>query len=124
MAKKNHVDLAFGQLGSGFLDGATLGNSLTPPAGKVIVAISFLATTRLDVLTPALDGLNSGGSLAADPGDLSFGIATQTHGQGTNSETVDTSQKFPAGMTIYGRWSAISMVAADPDGGLIAYYAY
>jgi len=124
MAKKNHVDLAFGQLGSGFLDGATLGNSLTPPAGKVIVAISFLATTRLDVLTPALDGLNSGGSLAADPGDLSFGIATQTHGQGANSETVDTSQKFPAGMTIYGRWSAISMVAADPDGGLIAYYAY
>ena len=124
MAKKNHVDLAFGQLGSGFLDGATLGNSLTPPTGKVIVAISFLATTRLDVLTPALDGLNSGGSLVADPGDLSFGIATQTHGQGANSETVDTSQKFPAGMTIYGRWSAISMVAADPDGGLIAYYAY
>tara|TARA_B110000444_G_C18678101_1_gene518428 strand:- start:413 stop:787 length:375 start_codon:yes stop_codon:yes gene_type:complete len=124
MAKKNHADLAFGQLGSGFLDGATLNNSLTPPVGKVIVAISFLATTRLDVLTPALDGLNSGGSLVADPGDLSFGIASQTHGQGANSEAVDSTQKFPAGMTIYGRWSAVSMVVADTDGGLIAYYSY
>ena len=124
MAKKNHVDLAFGQLGSGFLDGATLGNSLTPPADKVIVAITFLATTRLDVLTPALDGVNSGGSLVADPGDLSFGITTQTHGQGANSETIDTSQKFPGGLTIYGRWSAVSMQVADPDGGLIAYYSY
>ena len=124
MAKKNHADLAFGQLGSGFLDGATLNNSLTPPVGTVIVAISFLATTRLDVLTPALDGLNSGGSLVADPGDLSFGIASQTHGQGANSEAVDSTQKFPAGMTIYGRWSAVSMVVADTDGGLIAYYSY
>jgi hypothetical protein len=124
MAKKNHVDLAFGQLGSGFLDGATLGNSLTPPTGKVIVAISFLATTQVDVLTPALDGINSGGSIAADPGDLSFGIATPTHGHGANSETIDTAQRFPAGMTIYGRWSAVSMQVADPDGGLIAYYAY
>jgi len=124
MAKKNHVDLAFGQLGSGFLDGATLGNSLTAPMNKVIVAISFLATTRLDVLTPALDGLGSGGSIVTDPGDLSFGIGTQDDGNGPNSEAVDSTQKFPAGMTIYGRWSAVSMVVADPDGGLIAYYAY
>lgn len=124
MAHKNHADLAFGQLGSGFLDGATLSNSLTPPTGKVIVAISFLATTRLDVLTPATDGLNNGASTAADPGDLSFGISTPDDGHGANSETVDTSQKFPAGMTIYGRWSAVSMQTADPDGGLIAYYSY
>jgi len=124
MAHKNHADLAFGQLGSGFLDGATLSNSLTPPTGKVIVAISFLATTRLDVLTPAIDGLNNGASTATDPGDLSFGIATPDDGHGANSETVDGSQKFPAGMTIYGRWSAVSMQTADPDGGLIAYYSY
>ena len=124
MAKKNHVDLAFGQLGSGFLDGATLGNSLLPPTGKVIVAISFLATTQLDVLTPATDGLGSSGSTAADPGDLSFGIATQDDGHGINSETVDTSQKFPAGMTIYGRWSVASLAAADTDGGIIAYFGY
>ena len=124
MAKKNHADLAFGQLGSGFLDGATLGNSLTPPLNKVIVAISFLASTNLDVLTPALDGLGSGGSLVTDPGDLSFGIATQDDGNGPNSETVSSTQRFPGGMTIYGRWSAVSMQTADPDGGLIAYYAY
>ena len=124
MAHKNHADLAFGQLGSGLLDGATLGNSLTPPTGKVIVAISFLATARLDVLTPAIDGLNNGTSTAADPGDLSFGIATPDDGHGANSEAVDATQKFPAGMTIYGRWSAVSMVTADPDGGLIAYYSY
>ncbi len=124
MAYKNHADLAFGQLGSGFLDGATLGNSLTPPAGKVIVAISFLATTQIDVLTPATDGLHNGGSIVTDPVDLSFGIATQDDGHGANSETVANAQKFPAGMTIYGRWSAVSMYVADPDGGLIAYYSY
>ena len=124
MAYKNHADLAFGQLGSGFLDGATLGNSLTPPTGKVIVAISFLATTQLDVLTPATDGLNGGVSTATDPGDLSFGIATPDDGHGANSETVSTAQRFPAGMTIYGRWSAVSMHVADTDGGLIAYYSY
>ena len=124
MAKKNHVDLAFGQLGSGFLDGATLGNSLTPPVNKVIVAISFLATTQLDVLTPATDGLNNGTSTAADPGDLSFGIITPDDGHGANSETVSTAQKFPAGLTIYGRWTAVSMSVADVDGGLIAYYSY
>lgn len=124
MANKNHAELAFGQLGSGFLDGATLNNNLTPPAGKVIVAISFLATTRLDVLTPALDGLNNSTSTATDPGDLSFGIATPDDGHGANSETVDTTQKFPAGMTIYGRWKAVSMAVADADGGLIAYYSY
>ena len=124
MANKNHAELAFGQLGSGFLDGQTANNSLTPPAGKVLVAISFLATTRLDVLTPALDGLSNGTSTAADPGDLSFGIGTQDDGHGINSEAVDTSQKFPAGMTIYGRWSAVSMHVADSDGGLITYYSY
>ena len=124
MAYKNHAELAFGQMGSGFLDGATLSNSLTPPTGKVIVAISFLATTQLDVLTPATDGLGSGGSTAADPGNLSFGIATQDAGHGANSETVSTAQKFPAGMTIYGRWTAVSMSVADSDGGLIAYYSY
>jgi hypothetical protein len=124
MAYKNHADLAFGQLGSGFLDGAALSNSLHPPAGKVIVAISFLATTQLDVLTPATDSLNNNVSTATDPGDLSFGIATPDDGHGANSETVNTAQKFPAGMTIYGRWSAVSMAVADADGGLIAYYSY
>jgi len=124
MAYKNHAELAFGQLGSGFLDGATLSNSLIPPTGKVIVAISFLATTQLDVLTPATDGLNNGASTATDPGDLSFGIATPDDGHGAGSETVATAQKFPTGMTIYGRWTAVSMSVADADGGLIAYYGY
>ena len=124
MAQKFIADMAFGQLGSGFLDGATLSNSLTPPTGKVIIAISFLAATQLDVLTPDTGGLNNATSTATDPGDLSFGIATPDDGHGANSETVDTSQVFPAGMTIYGRWSAVSMSVADANGGLIAYFGY
>tara|TARA_R100001082_G_scaffold90719_1_gene57308 strand:- start:2494 stop:2868 length:375 start_codon:yes stop_codon:yes gene_type:complete len=124
MAYRSHTDYAFGQLGSGFLDGATLGNSLTPPTGKVIVAISFLATTQLDVLTPATDGLNNGASTASDPGDLSFGITTPDDGHGANSEAISTAQKFPAGMTIYGRWTAVSMQTADADGGMICYFGY
>jgi hypothetical protein len=38
---------AFGQLGSGFVDD---GGAFTPPAGKVIVAIQFLADTTLSAL--------------------------------------------------------------------------
>ena len=45
-------DVALGQLGSGFHD--THSVTLTPPTGKVIIAITFLEDVELDVLTPEL----------------------------------------------------------------------
>ncbi len=100
---------AFGQLGSGFVDD---GGAFTPPAGKVIVAIQFLADTTLSVLTPD----------ATQGNDAAFfGLATPVAGNGTNSETIDGTQIFPKGLTIYGRWTAVT-AAADGDGGIICYF--
>ncbi len=103
------VSYGFGQLGSGFADD---GGAFAPPTGKVIVAIQFLADTTLSVLTPD----DTQGNDAAF-----FGLATQVAGNGTNSETIDSTQIFPKGLTIYGRWTAVT-AAADADGGIICYF--
>ena len=42
------------------------------------------------------------------------------NGVGTGGLTVDTSNSFPAGATIYGRWESVSL--ADSDGIIIAYF--
>ena len=118
---RNFSDI-LGQLGSGFKNTAT--GSIVPPTGKVIVAIQMLDATKFDVLTPATDGTNSGGSTATDPGDLSFGIATADDGHGAGNVTVDNADIFPAGSTIYGRWTAVSLQADQLAGGVICYFGY
>jgi len=100
---------AFGQLGSGFIHS---GGGINPPAGKVIVAIQFLADTQCTVLKP---DDTQGNDVAF------FGINTQVDGNGVGSETVDSSQIFPKGLTIYGRWTA-ARTGADADGGIICYF--
>lgn len=95
--------MAFGQHGSAFVDD---GGAYEPPAGKVVVAIQCLADTTFSVLTPE------------DTGDC-FGLAANS-GQGTNNEVIDSSNVFPKGMTIYGRWTAVT-AATDDDGGVILY---
>ena len=42
--------------------------------------------------------------------------------QGVGGLTVDSSQVFPKGLTIYGRWDSVSINADDSDGGIIAYF--
>ena len=118
---RNFSDI-LGQLGSGFKN--TASGSIVPPTGKVIVAIQMLGTTKFDVLTPATDGLNSGGSTATDPGDLSFGIGTQDDGHGAGSLTVDSGDLFPTGAIIYGRWTEVSLVADQLTDGVICYFGY
>lgn len=95
--------ISFGQLGSAFVDD---GGPYTPPTGKVVVAIQCLADTTFTVLTPEATG------------DC-FGIAASS-GVGTNNELVDSSNIFPGGMTIFGRWTAVT-AAADTDAGIILY---
>ena len=46
------VSYGFGQMGSAFTDEDA---AVTPPSGKVIVAITFLEDTTLTALTPATD---------------------------------------------------------------------
>ena len=96
--------MAFGQHGSAFLDDT---GAYVPPTGKVVVAITFLEDTTFTVLTPEATG------------DC-FGLAANS-GQGTNNELVDTSTVFPKGLTVYGRWTAVTTDAISYNGGVILY---
>ena len=83
---------ALGQAGAIFEDGTT---AIT---GKKIVAITMLVDTVFSVLLPE---------------DSSF-IGTT----GGNGDAIDTSNTFPKGVTIYGRWTGFTLNAS---GGVIAY---
>jgi len=95
--------MAFGQHGSAFVDD---GGAYTPPSGKVVVAIQCLADATFTVLTPEATG------------DC-FGLAASS-GQGTNNEVIDSTNIFPEGITIYGRWTAVT-ATADSNGGIVLY---
>ena len=119
-------DIPLGQLGSGFVD--TNSVTLAPPSGKVIIAITFMDDTSLDVLTPEVstDATFKGPKvLATSVAEINcVGIPAQTAANGAGSLAIDTSQVFPKGLTIYGRWTAFSMQTTVTTGGCIAYYGY
>jgi len=100
--------MAFGQHGSAYIDTAT---TLTPPTGKVIVAITFL-----DNNTPT-------GLVAEDP-KTTFNTAEASHNESTATSVEGTgglvlaSQAFPKGLTIYGRWTSFTPSAS----GCIVYF--
>ncbi len=104
--------IAFGQLGSSYSN--TVGDSIKPPTGRHIVAITFLEDLKLDVLTAAgttnLDAsfnhTDEGASLDADD----------------NGEAIGTGTIFPKGLTIYGKWTEVSLQAAGTDSGIICYF--
>lgn len=96
--------MAFGQHGSAFIDGA---NEYIAPTGKVVVAMTFLEDTIFSTLTPEATG------------DC-FGIAANS-GQGTNNELVATTTVFPKGLTVYGRWTSFTPDAVAANGGVIVY---
>jgi len=96
--------MAFGQHGSAFIDGANL---YTAPAGKVVVAMTFLEETVFSSLTPEAE-------------DDCFGIAVRS-GLGTNNELVTNTTKFPKGLTVFGRWTSFTPNAAAANGGVIVY---
>ena len=56
---------------------------------------------------------------------LSFIRPNVSSGEGVGGQAIGTGsgdQKFPKGMTIYGRWDAVSLQAGDADGGIIVYF--
>ena len=106
----------FGQLGSGFTDQV---GALTPPSGMVIIAMTFLGDTTFSTLAADTSGIDGSG-VAGNVGYFSHAApAAAVHGSGSVATT--NNQIFPAGLTIYGRWTQIA-IAADPDGGVICYY--
>ena len=108
------VAYGFGQLGSAYCDAAS---AVTPPSGKVIVAIQFLADN-----TPT--------ALVAEDADMYFNTVQASHEQDlASSNSQDHGDgglqlggcKFPKGLTIYGRWTSVTP-EADADGGIICYF--
>ena len=109
----------FGQLGSVHMHNDH-GSDLTPPDGMVIVAITMIDATLFDKLTCATS--NSVVYGGTESNNVYFGIANGN--TGGNGEVVENDISFPAGMTIYGRWTVVSLEAAQTTGGIIAYFGY
>ena len=112
------VSYGFGQLGSAYTTASS--DAIKPPTNKVFVAITMLSDTIFDA---------SGGLIAQIPGsnasDIYIGTEQPAHDLAGGSETTDEgsggkvvdSVTFPAGVTIYGRWTEIDV----SSGGVVAY---
>jgi len=112
------VAYGFGQMGSVFKNAV---GAVTPPKDKVFVAITFLTDTTL----------NTVGGLVAD-NDITngleyFGTDENAHDavlspdlgeSGAGGVGVVTATIFPKGLTIYGRWTKVTIITG---GQFIAY---
>jgi len=131
--KRSHeVAYGFGQMGSGHV--VAHGTDVFAPKGKVIIAVTFLDDTYLDKLVA--DTTYSTGSATVDngPDDTAyFGTGTQVAANGGDGEAggynqalsvpVATTVRFPKGLTIYGRWTEISIQNTSTHAhGIILYY--
>ena len=115
MAANIDHGVILGALGSVHTD--TTG-AVVPPTNMVIVAIQFISK-------------NIPSALVAENPDKFFNTVTAANDKSASSETVDEGSggiqmsncEFPAGMTIYGRWTSATF-AADSTGGVICYFGY
>ena len=99
-----------GQFGSGFSDEAV---EVTPPTGKKIIAITFLAATVLSTLVASTD----------NPEAAYFSHTAAAAGNGGGAAESDGATSFPAGLTIYGRWDSLTPPTSG-TGGIIFYFGY
>ena len=97
---------ALGQAGSVFCD--TTGTDLVTTKG-VFVAIQILDDVTFTTLTP---------EEGAGRGFLSTGTASNAGASGAANNAIDSSNTFPGGTTLFGRWSTINM---NSGGSFIAY---
>tara|TARA_R110000787_G_scaffold205600_1_gene315911 strand:- start:243 stop:671 length:429 start_codon:yes stop_codon:yes gene_type:complete len=122
------VSYGFGQMGSGHIKVAV--TDLMPPKGSVIVAITMLDDVAFAVLTADthLNGANVANQQGGD-GIAYFGTGTQILANGIDADNTDTVESvpittavtFPKGLTIYGRWTSVSL-NTNSDHGVICYY--
>tara|TARA_R110001606_G_scaffold311930_1_gene458723 strand:- start:681 stop:1052 length:372 start_codon:yes stop_codon:yes gene_type:complete len=123
MANSTEVSYGFGQMGSIHVAGtetitiiggrdsdATPANNVNR-TDKVFVAITFLEATVFDSGTAGL--------VAADAQNFPSSTGNSTDIDADGGDVVD-SESFPAGVTIYGRWTGLKLVS----GRVIAYIGY
>jgi len=123
----------FGQLGSGHLKSLT---ELFAPTGKVIVAITTLEAVKFAKLIADASYI-ANGSATVDDGVSFIGTGTQflangedNDGDAVVSAPIAATVEFPAGLTIYGRWTSVQLTDFDASGtdaygdGIIIYYGH
>lgn len=107
------VAYGFGQLGSAYT--AASNDAIKPPTNKVFVAITAITNCTFDT---------SSGLVSSEPTKYintetaanDLGDGSETTDQGSGGQVVD-SVAFPAGVTIYGRWTEIDVAT----GSCVAY---
>ena len=108
----------FGQLGSVFNDGTA---AIKPPTNKVFVAITFVEATTFDTSSGLVADNDSVGAgleyVGTDTAAHNASGGSETTSTGSGGVVVDVSNSFPAGLTIFGRWTEI-----DIDSGMIIAY--
>ena len=108
-------NLGLGQAGSVFVDASTA-TAVRPPTGLVFVSITFLDEIIFDATTGLVaEDENQYVNTAAAAHNEADGAATTT--QGELGAQIDGTHTFPAGVTIFGRWTEINITS----GMLIAY---
>lgn len=83
--------------------GVLLGTIISLGTSNIVISATTSITDDhyVSIITP---GKNDGGN------------------EGVGGMAIDSSNSFPAGLTIYGRWDSVSL--NDNDGALIAYFGY
>jgi len=101
------TNTSLGQMGSVFSDDTT---AIVPPSGLSFVAITI--TTD-----PTTFATNDG--LVPEDGDGELYVSTETASTSVTSggTVIDVNNQFPAGITLFGRWSKITL----GEGSIIAY---
>jgi len=125
------VAYGFGQMGSGHLK--AVGTDFFAPRGKVIVAITMLEDILFDKLLADTTYQTGSATVDQGPSDTAyFGTGTQIAANGGDgaagafnqalSVVVAATVSFPKGLTVYGRWTNISLQGSDYTHGIIVYY--
>ena len=116
------VSYGFGQLGSVFNDTAS---AITPPTGKVFVAITMLGDTVFNATTGLVGQNDPAGSgleyVSTDAPVHNLTVGSETTSSGGGGKVIDASNTFPKGVTIYGRWTKITTNGATP---ILAYIGH
>jgi len=133
MAANLDNGVILGALGSAFTN--TTG-AITPPPGMVIATVQCIGVTRFVTLIAEDPNKTFNTALPAhqdNDGSAVAGYEAQDHGDGgikLVASGASAPTEFPAGMTLYGRWTSISIASQASAGssggsqGIIVYFGY
>ena len=102
------------------------GGTLTPPTGMVIAAIQFVGKATLSDAQAEDNNKFINTDVAANNKSVGSetGASSTTATEGGGGEALGAGTVYPAGMTIYGRWTSITVTAPNDSGPVIAYFGY